>query len=93
MPVDEGDSRDDMALTATFVLQVGLDGSRRGALEKAGYIPLWTQNNWSEVQSGQARLRDIRVLPTERLDMGDPLRSARIGRVKAIAGSSIELLP
>jgi len=92
-PVDAGDSRDGMALTATFKLQVGLDGSRHGVLERAGYIPLWTQNNWSQVQSGHARLRDIRVLPTERLEASDPLRSARLGRVKAIAGSGLEFLP
>ena len=92
-PVKEGDSRDGMALTATFVVQVGLDGSRRAWLEKAGYVPLWTQNNWSQMQTGEAKAREIRVVPTDRLDANDPLRAARLSRVKAIAGEGIESLP
>jgi len=92
-PVQEGDNRDGMALTATFVLQIALDGSRRGYLEKAGYIPLWTQNNWSQVQTGKAKVREIRVVPTEKLDPGDPVKALRIHRVQGIAGEHLEPLP
>ena len=85
-PVKEGDSRDGMALTATFTLQVSPDGSRRAVMEKVGYVPLWTVNNWSDVQTGRARVRSIRVLPTERLQVEDPLRNLRMDRVQSIVG-------
>jgi len=86
LPVPAGDSRDGMALTATFTLHRGLDGSRRTVLDKVGYVPLWTLNNWHEQQTGQAAKREIRVVPTERLTE-DPLKSLRLERVQAIVGN------
>lgn len=53
-----GDERDGAALVATF--QRGTDGAVR--LRQVGYTPLWTENNWHEVRSRKASLRDIRVL-------------------------------
>jgi len=62
MPVDRGDERDGVAVVATFVRtapgQVGL--------EKIAYIPLWTENNWMDVNKGETNSRDIRVV---RLDL------------------------
>jgi poly-gamma-glutamate synthesis protein (capsule biosynthesis protein) len=86
-PVKEGDSRDGMALTATFVLRQGLDGSRRATLDKVGYVPLWTINNWHEQQVGRAAKREIRVIPTDRIGE-DRLKALRLERVKAIVGNS-----
>jgi poly-gamma-glutamate synthesis protein (capsule biosynthesis protein) len=88
-PAKKGDSRDGMALLATFLLQVSADGSRHAGLEKAGYVPLWTRNNWSQ----QGRPREIHVLPTERLDPSDPMRTVRLSRVRSIVGDNLVPFP
>lgn len=89
LPVKEGDSRDGMALMATFVMRVELSGARHVTLASARYIPLWTLNNWQEVQTGKARTRDIRVMRTEHLQE-ERLHALRQERVRSIVGDKLE---
>jgi len=58
-----GDSRDGVAVQCRLVKQRLADGSQRVVLEQPHCEPLWTLNNWREVQSGRARRREIRVTP------------------------------
>lgn len=62
MPLVQGDERDGIAVIATFTRKV----SGGVELEKIGYIPLWTENNWREVNTGATKQREIRVV---RLDV------------------------
>jgi len=62
-PVAGGDSRDGVALQCRLVKLRLADGSERVQLEQPHCEPLWTLNNWREVQAGQARRREIRVTP------------------------------
>jgi len=92
-PALEGDSRDGMALTATFLQEVAPDGSRQTRLEKTGYVPLWTVNNWREVQAGQTSARDIHVMRTDHLPGDGTLRAQRLERVRGIVGDKMEGTP
>ncbi len=62
-PAAGGDSRDGVAVQCRLVKQRLADGSLRVVLEQPHCEPLWTLNNWREVQGGRARRREIRVTP------------------------------
>ena len=84
MPLTQGDERDGAAVSATFIREA----SGRVVLEKIGYTPIWTENNWREVNTGEANQRDIRVV---RLDA--PGRQAqpwtqRRDRIRQIMGEN-----
>jgi len=86
MSLVQGDERDGAAVTATFTRK----GSNRVELESIGYTPLWTENNWREVDSDKRVRREIRVV---RLD--NPPRQAwpwlpRRGRIREIMGRDLE---
>jgi poly-gamma-glutamate synthesis protein (capsule biosynthesis protein) len=87
MPLVQGDERDSVALVATFT-RLAPD---RVELEKIGYIPLWTENNWRQVNAGEVEEREIHVV---RLD--SPGRQSqpwlqRRERIHAIMGNTPEL--
>ena len=86
MPLVQGDERDGAAVVATFTRTA----ADRVVLEEIGYTPLWTENNWREVNSGLAKQRDIRVV---RLDV--PGRQIapwlqRRERIREIMGRTFE---
>jgi poly-gamma-glutamate synthesis protein (capsule biosynthesis protein) len=88
MPPAAGDERDSAALVATFARE-----GDRVTLEKIGYTPLWTENNWYEVGRKKDQPREIHVV---RLD--DPARQTapwlqRRERIRAILGAGSELGP
>ena len=62
-PVAGGDSRDGVALQCRLVKLRWADGSERVQVENARCEPLWTENNWRAFRAGQAKLREIRVVP------------------------------
>jgi poly-gamma-glutamate capsule biosynthesis protein CapA/YwtB (metallophosphatase superfamily) len=86
MSLVQGDERDGAAVVATFIREP----SGRVTLEKIGYTPLWTENNWREVNSGDARQRDIHVV---RLDVperqGQPWLQRR-DRIRQVMGGNLE---
>ena len=86
MPLVQGDERDGAAFTATFIRM----SPNRVVLEKIGYTPLWTENNWPEVSAGKTGQREIRVV---RLDV--PTRqtqpwSQRRERIREVIGRNFE---
>jgi poly-gamma-glutamate capsule biosynthesis protein CapA/YwtB (metallophosphatase superfamily) len=87
MPVDRGDERDGAAVVATFVRTA----PGQAGLEKIGYIPLWTENNWRDVHKGETKVRDIRVV---RLDLATrQIRPwlQRRERIREMMGRDLEL--
>ena len=87
MPVGKGDERDGAAVVATFIRTA----PDRAELEKIGYIPLWTENNWREVSHDETKPREIRVV---RLDApGRQLQPwlQRRERIRAVMGKAAEI--
>jgi poly-gamma-glutamate capsule biosynthesis protein CapA/YwtB (metallophosphatase superfamily) len=88
MSVVQGDERDGAAVVATFTRTA----PGRVELEKIGYIPLWTENNWRDMNTGVTTQRAIRVV---RLDA--PARQAqpwlqRRERIRDVMGRGLEIL-
>ena len=87
MPPPSGDERDGAALQATFKLAE----PGRAELETVTYTPLWTENNWLQVQAGETPRRDIHVA---RLDLperlGTPWRLRRERIRSILEGASAE---
>ncbi|HWQ09397.1 MAG TPA: CapA family protein, partial [Holophaga sp.] len=86
MPTPQGDARDGAAVMATFTRT---DAGHAG-LETLRYTPLWTENNWREVNGDDAAPREIRVV---RLD--DPGRQVqpwlrRRERIREVLGRGFE---
>ena len=86
MQAPRGDERDGAALVATFTRTA----PHQARLEKVGYVPLWTENNWRQVQSAGTMPREIQVV---RLDAParqvQPLLQRR-ERIRAILGGALE---
>ena len=83
----QGDARDGAALVATFVRKA----PDEVVLDTVGYTPLWTENNWRQVEAGGAEPREIRVV---RLDLsGRQIQpwSRRRERIREILGGGFEL--
>jgi poly-gamma-glutamate synthesis protein (capsule biosynthesis protein) len=87
MPLVQGDERDSAAVVATFLRTA----SGRAELAKIGYIPLWTENNWREVNAGEAKEREIYVV---RLDVATRQSQPwlqRRERIHEVMGTASEL--
>jgi poly-gamma-glutamate capsule biosynthesis protein CapA/YwtB (metallophosphatase superfamily) len=87
MPLAAGDERDGAAVVATF----RRTAADRVALASIGYVPLWTENNWREVNAGLTNRRDIRVV---RLDLPGRQTSPwlpRRERIRAVLGQGQEV--
>lgn len=82
MPASAGDERDGAALVATFTRREG------GPVELSdvGYTPLWTENNWHDMRSGKASLRDIRVVRLDAPDRAMEPWTQRRERIRGIMG-------
>ena len=82
-----GDGRDGVAVRATFVRKA----PGRVVLDTIGYTPLWTENNWRQVDAEGSLPREIRVV---RLDLAErqtePWRLRR-ERIREIMGQHYEL--
>jgi poly-gamma-glutamate capsule biosynthesis protein CapA/YwtB (metallophosphatase superfamily) len=88
MSLVQGDERDGAAVVATFVRKA----PDRVELEKIGYVPLWTENNWWQMKTGGASQREIQVVRLDEADhQGEPyaLRRTRIHEMMA-PGEEIE---
>lgn len=88
MPTDQGDARDEAAVTATFIRKA----PDRVELDAVSYIPLWTENNWWQINRGETKQRDIRVV---RLDVPERQTQPwiqRRERIKEIMDQSPEAL-
>ena len=64
-PVAEGDNRDGAALEVTFERRRSPDGSEAVVLARAGFEPLWTENNWGAKKGVPRQIRVIRVAAAE----------------------------
>ena len=84
MSVASGDNRDGIGVMATFTRQVAPDGSSHVVLDKIGYEPLWTENNWREYRQGKTKNRDIHVIRLDAPDRQVPPWSLRRERIRSI---------
>jgi poly-gamma-glutamate synthesis protein (capsule biosynthesis protein) len=80
-----GDERDGAALVATFSRYAASEAK----LEKVGYIPLWTENNWREAKT-PATPREIRVVRLDAPGRGSEPWAHRRERIRSIVGSTLE---
>lgn len=75
--LDEGDSRDGVALQCRLVKRRLADGTERVTVEDPVCEPLWNLNNWPEFMAGQAQRRVIRVLGVNSAIAGAQAQLAR----------------
>ena len=86
MPLVQGDERDGAAVVATFARKT----PNRVELEKFGYTPLWTENNWREVNAGETGQRVIRVVRLDAAERQGSPWTQRRERIRDIMGRTFE---
>lgn len=87
MPLVQGDERDSAAVVATFTRTA----SGHVELAKIGYIPLWTENNWLQMNDGEAGQREIHVVRLDDSTRQIPPWIQRRARIHEVIGTSSEL--